>query len=167
MRKDLGLFAIAFVAGLLSAVPSSLTAQAPPGAGSGTFEKKNFFGVWSKNAFADAVTVTGPGKLIFLSGMGSEDEIDGKIRYQGDFLEQCRYAYAKIKKALAQQGAGMKDIVKITAYVTDARMRADYAKCRGEAVGDAPLSTHTFLNVTQLAWPGMLVEVDVTAVVAQ
>ena len=167
MRKDLGLVAIAFIAGVLFAVPSTLIAQAPPSATAGGFEKKNFFGVWSKNAFADAVTVTGPGKTIFLAGMGSEDENDGKILHQGDFLEQCRYAYAKIKKVLATHGAGMKDIVKITAYVTDARMRPDYAKCRGEAMGDAPLSTHTFLNVTQLAWPGMLVEVDATAVVAQ
>jgi enamine deaminase RidA (YjgF/YER057c/UK114 family) len=122
--------------------------------------------VWSKAVFADAVTVTGPAKTIYLAGMGAEDETDGKILHQGDFLEQCRYAYAKIKKVLAQQGATMHDIVKITAYVTDARVRPDYAKCRGEALGDAPLPTHTFLNVSQLAWPGMLVEIDATAVVA-
>src|SRR5438045_334035 len=89
-----GLAAAAFVAGFLIAVPSTLIAQAPPGA----FEKKNFFGVWSKAAFADAVTVTGPSKTIYMAGMGSEDENDGKIRHQGDFLEQCRYAYAKIKR---------------------------------------------------------------------
>lgn len=169
MRRVLGIFAITvtFIAASLFAMPSTLLAQTPPSAGAGGFEKKNFFGIWSKNAFADAITVTGPSKMIFLSGMGSEDETDGKIRYQGDFLAQCRYAYAKIKNALAQHGAAMKDVVKITAYLTDVRMRPDYAKCRAEAVGDGPLSTHTFLNVTQLAWPGMLVEVDVTAMVAQ
>ena len=31
--------------------------------------------------------------------------------------------------------------------------------------GDAPLPAHTMLNVTQLAWPGMLVEIDGTRVV--
>ncbi len=159
--RTVGWIAGAFVAGLLIAIPSTLIAQAPPGA----FEKKNFFGIWSKAAFADAVTVTGPTKLIFMAGMGSEDETDGKILHQGDFLAQCRYAYDKIKKVLAQHGATMHDIVKITAYLTDARARPDYAKCRGEALGDAPLPTHTFLNVSQLAWPGMLVEIDVTAVV--
>ena len=31
--------------------------------------------------------------------------------------------------------------------------------------GDAPLPVHTFLNVSQLAWPYMLVEFDVIAMV--
>jgi enamine deaminase RidA (YjgF/YER057c/UK114 family) len=167
MRHRLSWIAVGLVAGLLLALPTALIAQTQISpAPAGGFAKQNFFGVWSKAVFADAVTITGPAKTIYLAGMGSEDETDGKILHPGDFLEQCRYAYGKIKKVLAQQGATMHDIVKITAYVTDTRMRADYAKCRGEALGDAPLPTHTFLNVSQLAWPGMLVEVDATAVVA-
>jgi len=85
------------------------------------FQKHTTFGVWSKNIFADAVTVTGPAKTIYLAGMGSEDATSGTILYQGDFLEQCRYSYAKIKKILATQGATMADIVKVTTYVTDMR----------------------------------------------
>jgi hypothetical protein len=38
-------------------------------------------------------------------------------------------------------------------------------QCRKEAYGDAPLPVHTFLNVSQLAWPAMLVEFDVIAMV--
>jgi enamine deaminase RidA (YjgF/YER057c/UK114 family) len=136
-------------------------AQTGPG-----FEKHTSFGVWSKNVFADSVTVSGPAKTIYLAGMGAEDETTGTILHLGDFLEQCRYAYGKIKKILAAQGATMADIVKITTYVTDIRYRADYGKCRAEAMGDAPLPTHTFVNVAQLAWPGMMIEVDATAVVA-
>ncbi len=60
----------------------------------------------------------------------------------------------------------MADIVKITTYVTDMRNRLDYAKCRGEAMGGAPLPAHTFINVSQLAWPGMMIEVDATAAIA-
>ncbi len=134
------------------------------------FEKKAYnYSEWTKGRFSEAVVVTGPGKMIFLAGVGSEDENGkgGDILHKGDFLGQCRYAYDKIKRALAKNGAGMGDIVKITTYVTDMRFQADYGKCRVEAFGDAPLPAHTFLNITQLAWPGMLVEVDVTAVVAQ
>lgn len=138
-----------------------LLARAQP-----AFQKQTYFGVWSKTSFADAVTVTGPAKTIYLAGMGAEDETTGAILHQGDFAGQCAYAYGKIRKLLAAQGATMADIVKITTYVTDMRYRPDYAKCRAEALGDAPLPTHTFLNVSQLAWPGMMIEVDVTAAVA-
>jgi enamine deaminase RidA (YjgF/YER057c/UK114 family) len=35
----------------------------------------------------------------------------------------------------------------------------------GEGVWQPPLPAHTFLVVSQLAWPGMLVEFDATAMV--
>jgi len=145
-----------------AAMAGSAQAQTAPGG----FQKQNSFGVWSKNVFADSVTITGNAKTIYLAGMGAEDENTGTILHQGDFLEQCRYAYAKIKKILAAQGATMSDIVKITTYVTDMRYRPEYAKCRAEALGDAPIPTHTFINVSQLAWPGMMIEVDATAAIA-
>ena len=132
----------------------------------GAFQKQTKFGVWSKNIFADAVTVTGPAKTIYLAGMGSEDATSGTILYQGDFLEQCRYSYAKIKKILATQGATMADIVKVTTYVTDMRYGPDYSKCFAEAMSGVVLPTHTLVNISQLAWPGMMIEVDATAVVA-
>jgi enamine deaminase RidA (YjgF/YER057c/UK114 family) len=112
------------------------------------------FGVWSKNIFADAVIVTGPAKTIYLAGMGSEDADTGVILYQGNFLEQCQYSYAKIKKILAAQGATMADIVKITTYLTDMRYGPDYAKCFAEAMSGVVLPAHTLVNISQLAWPG-------------
>ena len=59
-----------------------------------------------------AVTVTGPGKWIFLAGVGAEAETDGSILHVGDFTAQCRYAYEKIGKLLAAHGATMADVVK-------------------------------------------------------
>jgi 2-iminobutanoate/2-iminopropanoate deaminase len=137
-------------------------AQAPAG-----FEKKTFnYGNWTKGRFSEAITVTGPAKTIFLAGAGAEEEMNGAILHKDNALEQCRYAYGKIRKILAEHGATMSDIVKITAYVTDIRYRDDYSKCRVEAFQGSSLPTHTFVNVSQLAWPHMLVEIDVTAMVA-
>jgi enamine deaminase RidA (YjgF/YER057c/UK114 family) len=61
----------------------------------------------------------------------------------------------------------MADVVKQVTYVTDVRFQREAGECRREAYGDAPLPAHTFLNVNQLAWPNMLVEIDVIAMVAQ
>ena len=88
------------------------------------------------------------------------------IRHLGDPYEQCRYAYDKIKRLLAAHGATMNDVVKVVTYVTDVRNLPDAGKCRTEALGRAPQPVHTFLNINQLAWPGMLVEVDVIAATA-
>ena len=133
------------------------------------FEKRNYnYSEWAKERFSDVVTVSGPGTMIFLAGVGAEDENGtiGTILSPGDVLGQCRYAFDKIKRNLARHGATVADIVKIVAYVTDIRSAGVYFKCLNEALGDAPRPAHTFLNVNQLAHPGMLVEIDVTAVVS-
>ena len=145
-----------------------LAAQAQTPAGEGTgFEKKNYnYSEWTKGLFSEVVTVTHPGKMIFLAGVGAEDESGGRgtIRHLGDFAGQCRYAYDKIKRLLAAQGATMNDVVKVVTYVTDIRNQVEAGKCRAEALGGAPQPVHTFLNINQLAWPGMLVEMDVIAI---
>ena len=146
----------------LSAAASAQTAP--------VFEKRNYnYSEWAKGRFSEAVTVTfsGPAKMIFLAGVGAEDENGkpGDIRHKDDFVAQCRYAYDKIRRALENNGAGFKDIVKIVSYVTDMRFQADYGRCRSEVFGATPPPAHTLLNIVQLAWPGMMVEVDVTAMV--
>jgi len=137
-----------------------------PSSSAPAFEKKHYnYGSWTKDRFSEAVTVTGPGKMIFLAGIGSEDAETGEIRHKDDFVAQSRYAYEKMKNVLAKNGATMADVVKQVTYVTDVRFQKDAGVCRREAYGDAPLPAHTFLNVSQLAWPGMLVEYDVIAIV--
>src|SRR5215469_1642844 len=75
-----------------------------------SFEKRNFnYNEWTKGKFSEVVTVTNPGKFIFLAGIGPEREGDGKIVHEGNFMEQCSYAYMKIKKLLDAQGATMNE----------------------------------------------------------
>jgi 2-iminobutanoate/2-iminopropanoate deaminase len=147
----------------------ALAADAPSSAqNSSGFEKRNFnYNEWTKGKFSEVVTVTNPGKIIFLAGIGPEREGDGKIVHEDNFMEQCRYAYMKIKKLLDLQGATMNDVVRIMTYTTDVRFFQDALKCRAEAFGTAPIPASTFLVVSQLAWPHMAIEVDVTAMLAK
>jgi enamine deaminase RidA (YjgF/YER057c/UK114 family) len=147
----------------ITAVNTALAQAAPT-----TLEKKNYnYSEWAKGRFSEAVTVTGPGKTIFLAGVGAEDEngAAGTILYKGDFAAQCKYAYEKIKRLLDRHGATLGDVVKMVSYLTDVRYQPDYGKCRVDAFGDQPLPAHTLLTISQLAWPGMIVEIDVTAIV--
>ena len=73
-----GLFATA-----LAVIATAASAQ--------TLEKKSFnYSEWTKGRFSEAVTVTGPGKMIFLAGVGAEDE-NGK---GGDILRATSSASA-------------------------------------------------------------------------
>jgi enamine deaminase RidA (YjgF/YER057c/UK114 family) len=152
----------------LASLPIAALAIFATVAAAQTFEKKNYnYSEWAKGRFSEAVTVTGPGKMIFLAGVGAEDENGkaGDILHKGDFTAQCKYAYDKIKRALARNGASLGDVVKMVTYLTDVRYQADYGRCRQETFGTTPMPAHTLLVINQLAWPGMMVEIDATAMV--
>jgi enamine deaminase RidA (YjgF/YER057c/UK114 family) len=158
MRKRIGLVAL----------PIALFAVVATVAAAQTFEKKNYnYSEWTKGRFSEAVTVTGPGKMIFLAGVGAEDENGkaGDIRHMGDFTAQCNYAFDKIKRNLERNGATLGDIVKMVTYMTDVRYQPDFGRCRQATFGTTPMPAHTLLTINQLAWPGMLIEIDVTAVI--
>lgn len=125
---------------------------------------------WTKGIFSEAVTVTGIGnaKFVYLAGVGAEDENGprGNVRHHGNFLEQCRYAYDKVKRVLAHHGATLSDVVKVTTYITDLRHRLTLGKCVADTWGNVTFPTNTLIGVAALAFPEMIIEVDVTAIIA-
>ena len=142
---------------------------APASAQDGKIDIQKFnHSEWTKGIFSEVTTATiGNAKLIFLAGVGAEDENGprGKVRSPGDFLAQCQYAYDKIKRVLAMHGAQLSDVVKVTTYMTDLRYRLDMGKCIGASWGGVTFPSHTLIGVEALAFPEMIVEVDATAVI--
>lgn len=127
---------------------------------------------WTKGRFSEVVTVNGPGKTIYLAGIGAEDEkapegSNAQTLHVGNPYEQCRYAYDKIRRLLATHGGTLADVVKQVVYVTDVRYQSPVRKCRDEAYGSGPIPANTFLVINGLASPTMLLEIDITAVVAK
>lgn len=124
--------------------------------------------LWSRDLFSEVVTVNGPGTTLYLSGLGAEalGEQAGEIQHLGDVYAQTQLAYRKAAEVLSRHGATLADVVKITAYLLDARAFPDYQRARKEAFDGLPPPAHTLLMISGLAWPGMLVEVDITAVIA-
>ena len=162
MKKPV-LFAAAVLA---AAFALPVAAQQPSPS---TFEKKEFtHSAWTRGIFSEAVTVKGfgTGKLIFLAGVGSEDENGprGNVRHHNDLVAQCEYAFDKIKRVLAAHGANMNHVVKIVSYLTDMKNRVPYGQCLARNFGTAPLPVHTLIGVASLAFPEMMVETDVTAI---
>ncbi|MGH7087367.1 MAG: Rid family hydrolase [Stellaceae bacterium] len=73
----------------------------------------------------------------------------------------------QIERALAKNGATLADVDKSTTYLTDIRNLRDSIKCRSQVFGSVPQPAGTLVAVSALAWPGMLYEVDITAVTAK
>jgi 2-iminobutanoate/2-iminopropanoate deaminase len=145
----------------------SVTATSQSQTGDTAYEKKSYnYAEWAKGRFSEVVTVRNAGKVLYLGGVGSEDETSaqgGVIRHLGDFGAQCRYAWDKIKRLLAKHGATVENIDKVVTYMTDVRDFAEAGKCQTEAFAGAIQPAGTVVVVSALVWPGMLLEVDVTA----
>jgi enamine deaminase RidA (YjgF/YER057c/UK114 family) len=162
------------VVALAAAVTGVLVANAQ-GPASG-FSKRNYnFSPWTKGRFSEMVTVTKPARFITVAGIGAESEADGHTMYPGDMLGQCRYAFVKIKRALATEGATLTDVTRMITFVTDmgggtresAKPYQDYVTCRKEAFGSGPVPASTIVQITRLAAPDMLIEINVDAMLAK
>src|SRR5262245_22537417 len=93
---------------------------------------------WTKGRFSEVVTVTGPGKTIYLAGVGAEDEnapagASAPIRHLGNPYEQCRYASEQVKALAACNGPSLAKAVEQVRYRNDVRFQADVAKIRRQA----------------------------------
>ena len=85
---------------------------------------------------------------------------------QGRWVERA-YSFDKIQRVLGLNGAKLNDIVKMTSYLTSQDFIGPYIGCRNAAfkAADAELPAETLVIINRLAWPDMMMEVDVDAVV--
>ncbi len=83
-----------------------------------------------------------------------------------DLHEQTRAAMRNIKHALAAIGAGWDDIVRRTIYTLHPTEWETIAAAIEEVTGGAEDPAQTIVGVTGLALPGLLIEIECTAVLA-
>lgn len=161
-RQSMAVVAAALVG---AAVGVGLLREGPAFAQSSGFELRySSAGSWQAQAgFSQVASVRQPGRLLFVAGVGGKDEKEKSLLKLGDFAAQCQAAWSTIGKILEREGGSVKNIVRVVTYVTDTRNLQANNACRNAVFGEGPYPPHTFLNVSQLAIPGMLVEVEVTA----
>jgi 2-iminobutanoate/2-iminopropanoate deaminase len=111
--------------------------------------------------YTDAVLA---GDLLFISGCVP---VDGNGRLvAGDVVAQARQVFANIGAVLEAAGAGFADVVKVTVFLIDVDDRPAVNTVRQEVFGSArPAST--LVEVSRLAVPGALIEVETVALVAR
>ena len=111
--------------------------------------------------FSRAVRV---GDLVFVSGTVAWGP-DGKLVGLGDVHAQAKQTIANIEGYLGQAGATLRDVVRTRIYLTDMGRWEEVARVHREAFGDVrPASS--LLEISGLATPEMLVEIEAVAVVS-
>jgi enamine deaminase RidA (YjgF/YER057c/UK114 family) len=103
------------------------------------------------------------GDTIYLRGQIGQDLDTAENVGVGDVEAQAEQAMGNIAQLLAEAGATLEHIVKVTVYLVDARYRETVYRVMGRwLTGVHPVSTG--IVVTALARPEWLVEIDATAV---
>ena len=119
-----------------------------------------------KLGFTQVVTAT-PGKLVFVSG---QTALDADLQVVGgdDLRAQTEQALRNLGHALRAAGAQPSDLTSLRIYV------AGYGSESMRAIGrplarffdGAPPCAQTLLGVQALAMPGLMIEIEATAVVS-
>jgi enamine deaminase RidA (YjgF/YER057c/UK114 family) len=101
------------------------------------------------------------GGFVYVSGQAGFDEQGRTV--PGGFLEQGRQAFRNLQRVLAEAGADLGDVVKIGIFVRDmAADLDDVIRLREEFLSE-PYPADTLLEVSSLAQPDWLIEVEATA----
>lgn len=134
---------------------------------SGIVRSNNPVGLSTKRAhiFAQTVRVEHPTATIFVSGQVARD-LDADTVGAGDIVAQTEQVMKNLQVALRAEGAELSDLVKVTVYTTDLRYAPEIDKVRMRYfVARDRLPASTLLEVSKLAHPDYLVEIDGVAVV--
>ena len=105
------------------------------------------------------------GRMVFASGQVARD-VDGNLVGRGDIRAQTRKTLENLQAVLAEGGASMDDVVKVTVFVTNLSEHfAAIHEIRGEFFSSGyPAST--LVEISSLVDPEMLIEIEAIAVVA-
>lgn len=101
------------------------------------------------------------GDLIFLSGQAAIDKAGNLVGIH-DFDAQAAQVMTNIEEILAEAGATLDSIVKVTIYLTDMSNFEKIMALR-ERYFKAPYPADTIVEVKSLALPELMIEIDATA----
>jgi enamine deaminase RidA (YjgF/YER057c/UK114 family) len=102
-------------------------------------------------------------RFVFVSG---QTALDTQFELVGtDLFTQTKAAMEGVGRALAAAGAGWDDVVRRTIYTLHPTEYETITRAIDEVTGGADHPAQTILGVTGLALDGLLIEIEVTAII--
>ena len=115
-----------------------------------------------KPAYSHVVSVSG-GRTVYIAGQLARD-LEGNIVGPGDMRAQMEQTFKNLDACLKVAGATWADVVKTNTYVTDYEAFAKHSDVRMRYFGVAS-PTSTTVQISRLAQPEAMVEIEMIAVV--
>jgi reactive intermediate/imine deaminase len=113
-------------------------------------------------SFSPGIAVDGR-RLVFVSGCVANDA-SGQVVGKGDVAAQTRQTFANMAAILAEAGASLADVVKITTFLVPMDRYGEFQAVRAEVfAGRYPASSTVGVNC--LVSPDYLIEIEAIAVV--
>ncbi|MFC9357421.1 RidA family protein [Rhodococcus sp. NPDC057014] len=104
------------------------------------------------------------GNTVYVSGMLASHS-DGTVLHPNDVAGQTNVIFTRLGQILTAAGGHISDVVSLTTYVTSIADRGPVNELRKEVFGECrPAST--LVEVSALAAPGSVIEIDAIAVLS-
>ena len=114
--------------------------------------------------YTHVVEVAGAAKTVYVAGQVAFNE-RREVVGVGDMAAQTEQVYRNLEAALAAAGASFTDVVKMTTFITDMSQAPAARAVRARYFGET-LPASTLVEVTALAHPDLMIEIEVVAAVA-
>ena len=119
---------------------------------------------WLKMGFNQGELVTGHTQTLYVSGQTAMDD-DGRPRHDGDMGSQLSLALDNLDAVLREAGMSLVNLVRLNVYTADVdELFPHYGVLAARLGATTVAPTTTMLEVTRLAVPGQMVELEGTAV---
>ena len=122
-------------------------------------------GIGKPSGYTHVVEVTGPGRTVYIAGQLGYDASGKRAGDPGDFTAQATQVFENLKTALTSVGAGFEHVVKLNIYMTSVTNLPAFRDVRNKYITGTPPAATT-IEVSKLARPDALLEVEAIAVVA-
>jgi 2-iminobutanoate/2-iminopropanoate deaminase len=146
------------------AIAAAWTAAGNAQGGRSVIQRMNPAGLSTPTGYSHVVSARG-GRTIYIAGQVALDA-KGQLVGENDLAAQTRQVFANLETALKAAGAGFGDVVKLNTYMRDAAQVQVIRDIRAKYF-TKELPASTLVEVSRLANPGFLIEIEVIAVVAE
>ena len=116
-------------------------------------------------AYSPAVITEG-GRIVWLAGQTALTDADGKD-LSGNFEAQAERIFDLLGATIARAGGTLADMVTMTVFINDPRNGDRFVALRGKRVPDGKYPASALITVSHFARPGLLIEIQGVAVVAE
>jgi enamine deaminase RidA (YjgF/YER057c/UK114 family) len=114
--------------------------------------------------FSQGIEVSNASRVLYCAGQASVDDM-GKPVHAGDMRKQIDQAFHNLEVVLKAAGFGLANVVRLNYYTTDVEAFLSASDVVANRLTEAACQPPgTLLGVSKLAFPGLMIEIEATAV---